>query len=311
MIHSKIVPALITPCSKPGVIDYRALQRLSGYLVEQGVDGLFAVSSTGGMPLLDRPERLRLIETVRAAIPAETTVLAGVSGTGIGQVLNNIRDASAAGANCAIVMPPFFLKLSSTQMRDYALALADESELPLILYHHLRMPTPIEPETAFELSRHSNVVGLKETSGCTDRLHQLSEHFGGTHFRIYQGNEPLVLASLRAGGWGTITALANIAPALHHRIHDAFSDDRLPEAGQLQEQLTELWRIFKLPSVAQSFAHFVQTITIPLWKSGILNSPHTIFPGYEPDPTFVKEVSDFFKKWSASCEVRTGGAMQH
>ncbi len=296
-IFPKIVPALLTPCSEPGVIDVPALQSLSRFLVAEGADGLFVASSTGGMPLLGRPERLKLMEAVASVVPDDVAVFAGASGTGIPQVLDYIQDAAGAGADCAVVMPPFFVKLSSAQLVDYAYSIADVSPLPIILYHHLRMPTPINADCAVKLAEHPNIIGMKETSGCSDRIVELSECLRGTNFRLYQGSEALVLPSLEQGGWGCITALSNLAPKLHRDILDAYERGEHEQAKQLQEQLTRLWRVFKLPSLGESFAHFLQAMIVPLWRQGLLNSPHTLFNGYKLDASYEKEILDFYDSW--------------
>lgn len=299
MVKNKIelVPALITPCLEPGKIDLKSVRSLCEYLYREGATGVFAVSSTGEMPLMDARTRRQLLAAVREATGPAHTLYAGVSGTGVEQVLGYIGEATEEGAQVAVVMAPFFLKLDQDQFYDYARALADNSPLPLAFYHHLRMPTAIAEETVLRLAEHPNIIGFKETSGDGQRLKNLTRLLSRTDFRLFQGSEPMVLETLQLGGTGCVTALANIAPGLHRRLFDAFQQGRLSEAEQLQQQLNALWKIFRLPGVERSFGHFVQTLKLPLVQAGIIRSAATLLPGFSADDAFRRDVLGFFQQW--------------
>ena len=111
MLQLELIPALLTPCQRPGSPDYASLQSLCAHIYKEGATGVFAVSSTGEMPLMSRKVRRKVLQTVREATPADKTLYAGTSGTGIEQVLKYTQDAADVGADVAVVMSPFFLKL--------------------------------------------------------------------------------------------------------------------------------------------------------------------------------------------------------
>lgn len=290
----ELIPALITPCLKSGDVDVESVASLCAYLYREGATGVFAVSSTGEMPLMDAGMRRRLLAAVRAATDTDHTLYAGVSGTGVTQVLDYIAEAASEGADIAVVMAPFFLKLDQEQFYAYALHLAERSPLPLAFYHHLSMPTAIGEETVLRLAEHPNIVGLKDTSSDGQRLGNLARQITRPDFRLLQGREVLVLETLQQGGSGCVTALANVAPGLHRRLLDAFTGGRLNEAEQLQQRLNALWRIFRLPNVERSFGHFVQTLKLPLEQAGIIRSAATLLPGFSADMAFRREVLEFF-----------------
>src|SRR5690349_671147 len=82
-----VTVAMITPCTATGEIDYPGLRRCVAEAAARGCDGIFVVSSTGGMPFLDEPDRIRIIATAREGCPQNKTLYAGISGMGLTQTL--------------------------------------------------------------------------------------------------------------------------------------------------------------------------------------------------------------------------------
>ncbi len=292
-----IIPALLTPCSNPGVVDTVSIRSLCRYLYANGATGVFAVSSTGGLPLLGNAERRMVIEAARAETGSDQQLFAGVSGTGVSQILQTISDAAAAGADVAVLMAPFFFRLSQPQLRDYLEAIADDSSLPLAFYHHKNMPTTFAVETVQALACHPNIVGFKENSGDSERAVSLAKTNNSQGFTVYQGSEPLLLDSAKAGILGCVTALANVAPALHATIYRSWINGEVDKAEKAQQKLTALWRMFRLPAVEQSIGHFTQSLLIPLVEAGIVASTATLLPKFVEDPAFRREVVEFYTVW--------------
>ena len=130
--------AAITPCSAPGVVDAIAMKRLAAFLTEHGCDGLFVAGSTGELPLLDEDDRRAIIAAACEGVGETATIYAGVSGTGLKQTLRYAKNAAADGAQVAVVMAPFFIKVRQSELLHYFKSLADESPIPVALYHHPR-----------------------------------------------------------------------------------------------------------------------------------------------------------------------------
>ena len=284
--YAGVTVAMITPCTSTGDIDFPALRRCTAESTARGADGIFVVSSTGGMPFLDEPERVKIIAAAREACPRRKTLYAGISGMGLAQTLRYANQAAAEGADAAVVMSPFFLRLSQKELLGYVTDVADGCPIPLCLYHHVAMPTPIEIDTVAKIAAHPNVVALKDTSGQLDRMHQLVEVTRGTNLVLLQGNEPMYLATLEAGGHGCVSALAGVAPEWHHELQFAFMRKDLVEAQRLQQRITSLWKMFELPQVKRSYSYFARSLAIAMRHRGWCESPNTISPCAEIDPDF-------------------------
>lgn len=277
-------------------MDLVSLRRLVAGLRAGGVDGFFAGGSTGESPLLDERDRPRLIEAVRAAAPT-ALIFAGLGGGGISGAVRQAGAAAAAGADVAVLMSPHFLSFDQSQITAYAEAVADRSELPLALYHHLRMPTALTVATVARLARHPRIVALKDTSGGEhDRCAEILAATAGLDFEFYQGVEKLVLPTLRAGGHGCVVAQANIAPTLFRAVLDAWRQGEVAAAEAAQARVTALWSVFGRDDVRRSFCHFLMTLKLPLQQRGIIATTACAMPGMVRDPAFEQAITDFMRE---------------
>ena len=133
-----------------------------------GMIGYVVLGSTGERANLNEAEYLRVIETVRRAVPEELTFIAGAGQQSTRGTIKEIQGAVKAGAEAVLVITPGFYKSAITQdalVRHYQ-AVADAASVPVILYS---MPDltgiKIEPETAARLSAHQNIIGMKDKIG--------------------------------------------------------------------------------------------------------------------------------------------------
>lgn len=293
--HPHLIAALVTSFTREGEVDRDSLGRLVRHLRAGGVREYFALGSTGEAPLLDEADRAAVIEAVREAAP-DGTVYAGISGTGHRHAIRNARAAAQAGADVVVLMSPFFIALDQSQLETYCTAVADASPRPLMIYHHLRMPTPVAPATAGRLSLHPNIAGIKDTSGGDhDRCAEILAHTGGRPFLFLQGVEKLVLSTLKAGGHGCVVAQACIAPRLFRSLFDAWETDDAAGASAAQDRIDALWSIFAKPEVRRSFSHFLHTLKRPLQARGVLATAADAVPGAQLDSEYLRMIDDFMR----------------
>lgn len=290
-----VVAAMLTPCRAPGEVDPAAMARLAGLLTEHGCDGLFALASTGELPLLDEDDRRALVAAARRGAGPAATIYAGVSGTGVKQSRRYARHAAGDGADAAIIMAPFFLKLSQDELYDYVVQLADHSPIPVGIYHHLRLPTAFEIDTVARLARHPNISVMKDTSADAQRIRQLAPAVAGTGMTLMQGCEHLILPSLEAGAAGAVSALANVAPTWHRDLLDAWAAGDGAAAARHQERIARLADVFRLDGVGRSFAHFAYTLRLAAVELGWIDRTDGMVPGFTPDAAFKRAVTDHLR----------------
>lgn len=295
--YSGVVAAMITPCRAPGELDLPGATRLTEILTRNGCDGVFVVSSTGESVMMDDNERRDLIGATRAGCPSDKAVLyAGVSGFGLKQTIRQAVTAAQEGADVAVVMAPFFVRVSQTELREFVTALADASPIPVCVYHHWRMPTPFEIDTVAAIADHPNVVALKETSDDPERIPALLSAVGHTKVTLLHGNERLILQTLTSGGHGCVSALATVAPEWHQSLLTACREEDEFQAKRMQQTITSLWQMFALDQTRISFSHFVYTLKHTAHLRGWLESTACMVPGFAVPSRFREKIADHIRQ---------------
>lgn len=210
---------------------------------DAGVDGFVLFGSTGEGVLLDLAEKVSALEYARDVVGARM-LIAGAGAEATRQVLAQARALADAGADAIIVQPPWYYgsSLGPDALRDHYLRIADGSPLPLLVYHIPKYTrVTLEAGLVEQLTRHENVIGLKDSSGDLKRLADFTETCGA-NCSVFVGNGTLLFAALEMGAAGGVVAAGLLAPAEFVRILQWHGTERAGRAGQLQEKLAPVHR---------------------------------------------------------------------
>ena len=293
-----VISVAVTPYHEDHTIDTETMTALSQRLGQAGADGVFVAGSTGDMALLTIPEREALVAATRKGLGSAKKICAGVSDWSIPAMVDNTKRFRDAGADIAVVMAPImFFVYSQAELTEFFIDIADRSALPVLLYHHARVSTPIEPETVFAVADHPNIIGMKETGANFERTEQILEGVKGKDFVVMQGNEPYAVKSLKIGCRGVLSALAGVWPELPHelvRANLAGDDAAYDKAGAKLNDMTQLF--LKLMPTAKSFSYFGQTMKLMLKYRGWIDNTNVRMPGFTPDPAWEPELYEFLAK---------------
>lgn len=209
----------------------------------QGADGFVLFGSTGEGPLLDEDEKRALVAWAKDVAP-DRILVAGTGAESTRQVIRMSHAVAEAGADYVIVQPPSYYgeTLPPDALRDHFQAIADASPVPVILYNipkytHVAM----EAGLVRELTRHENVVGIKDSSGDQKRLAEYTEACHDSCV-VFVGAGTLLFAALEMGAVGGILGVGLIATEICARILQLHAADRKPEAGRLQERIAPVHR---------------------------------------------------------------------
>jgi 4-hydroxy-2-oxoglutarate aldolase len=207
---------------------------------EQPISGILIAGSTGESVFLDDAERAGLIRAASDVVPEGALIIMGVGAESTRHTIRLVEQAAEAGADALLVNPPAYFRGAMTPealVKHYK-AVADASPLPILIYQvPLRLST-IEFPTAVvaELSRHPNIVGIKDSRGKLDLIGELVEQCADD-FQVLVGSGAILYGALELGAVGGIVAVGLMAPEQAANISVAFTDGRTAEAGRLQEQI--------------------------------------------------------------------------
>jgi dihydrodipicolinate synthase/N-acetylneuraminate lyase len=178
----------------------------------------------------------------------EASTVVGAIAEGAPRVLEQIREAQAAGGQAAVVTAPYYFGWSAEEIERFFARIADESPLPVILYDiPWRTHNPVARDTIVRLSEHPNIIGLKDTTTDAGRFVDLLLTLEGREdFALLQGSEPLALPSLLLGAAGAVFSLANLAPRTSVDLYEACRRGDLAEARRLQRVYNRLFAVFSL-----------------------------------------------------------------
>ena len=207
---------------------------------EHPLSGILIAGSTGESVLLDDDEIDELLEAARDTVPEDRVLIVGTGTESTRHTIRKTQRAADAGADAALVMPPAYFKgaMSPEVLARHYRAVADASPIPVIVYQvplrlsTLEFPTPL----VAELSRHANIVGIKDSRGKLYLVGELVEQCADD-FQVLVGAGTLLYGGLEIGAVGGIVAVGLMAPAEAAGVSVAFFADRKAEAGRLQERI--------------------------------------------------------------------------
>ncbi|MCR5150317.1 MAG: 4-hydroxy-tetrahydrodipicolinate synthase [Clostridiales bacterium] len=231
--------AIITPLTQSGV-DYEQFGRLIDWQIENGIDAIVAVGTTGEGATLTDAEHKQAIKFCVERVAGRVPVIAGTGSNDTAYSISLTKYACEAGADAMLLVTPYYNKATQKGLIASFEAVADISTKPCILYNvPSRTGCNILPETMAQLSKHPNIVGVKEASGNLSQVAQIAS-LCGDDFAIYSGNDDQILPVLSLGGKGVISVLANIMPRETHDMCQNFFNGKIEKARKAQINLLPL-----------------------------------------------------------------------
>lgn len=239
MIFRGSIPALITPF-KDNQIDEKAFEKLIEFQIASGSSALLVSGTTGETPTLIRKENEHIIELCVQITNGRLPVIAGAGANSTHEALIFTDHVQKAGADAILSVVPYYNKPTQKGMIHHFSTQAEASDIPIILYDIPgRSVVQMTNETVAELAEHDKIVGLKDTTNDMCRS-ILLKNMIKKDFSLLSGEDPTTIPFLSAGGHGSISVTANIAPKLCAQIHAFWNQGAYEKAMELHEKLVPL-----------------------------------------------------------------------
>jgi 4-hydroxy-tetrahydrodipicolinate synthase len=229
--------AIVTPFNLHGGVDYARFKALVENQIEEGVDGIVPVGSTGESPTLDFDEHRAVIRTAVETANRRIKVIAGTGGNSTSEAVQLTRWAIEDGADATLQVTPYYNRPSQEGLYRHFSTVADLG-LPVVLYNvPSRTAREIAVETVVRLAKHPKIVALKESGGSTDRVSAIISQCGMT---VLSGDDSMTLPMMVIGARGTVSVASNVAP------RQVVNLVRLALDGRWDEARREHLRLFPL-----------------------------------------------------------------
>lgn len=238
-VFQGVATALITPFTNAGV-DYDALKRLINWQIEETVDALVLCGTTGEGSTLSTAEYQAVLECGAKTAAGRVPIIAGAGSNCTAHAVELAKIACASGCDALLCVTPYYNKTTQKGLLAHYQAIADATDLPMILYNvPSRTGVNIAPTTAAALIQHPNIVGLKEASGDISQVVETAALTAGK-LDIYSGNDDQIVPLLACGGKGVISVLSNVLPRETAELCRRYFAGDIPGAMELQTKYLPL-----------------------------------------------------------------------
>ena len=248
-----VFTALITPFAKDGKVDEQALRKLVDFQIEQGIDGLVPVGTTGESPTLSPEETERVIRIVVEQTGGRVPVIAGTGSNCTDKAIHMTEKAKQIGATASLQVAPYYNKPTGEGFFRHFSAIADAVDLPMVVYNIPgRAGKNIDNPVMLKLAQHKNIVAVKEASGNISQMMDLIAN-KPKDFNVLSGDDNLTYPLMALGGKGVISVASNAVPdRMKDLTHTALKGD-WDRARKLHYELLPLFK-----------AIFLETNPIPI-----------------------------------------------
>ena len=238
--------------------------------MEQGTDAIIVCGTTGETATMSLEEQQQAISFAVERINKRIPVIAGTGTNDTAQSIEMSKYAQSVGADGLLVLNPYYNKSTQKGIIAHFYAIADAVSIPIIVYNvPARTGMNITASTMYELSKHKNIIGVKEASANIGQITDIAMYCG-PDFAIYSGNDDHVVPILSLGGLGVISVSANIIPKDIHDMVMKYLEGDVKGSLELQLKTNRL-----------NHALFIETNPIPIktamnllgFKAGPLRLP--------------------------------------
>ncbi|HEY1791675.1 MAG TPA: 4-hydroxy-tetrahydrodipicolinate synthase [Opitutaceae bacterium] len=234
--------ALATPFQGRAV-SFADLKRLVEHQVKGGIEGLVPVGTTGESPTLTAEEHLDVIRATVEFVRGRVPVIAGAGSNSTAEAVEYVRLSDEAGADAVLVVAPYYNKPSQDGMFRHYCAVADATDLPVVLYS---VPSRCGVEIGVPLierlrARYKHVAWIKEAGGSVDRVDQIKRALGDD-IAVLSGDDSLTLAMMASGAEGVISVASNLLPREVTRLVDLARKGKFEAAKRLHRRLYPLFK---------------------------------------------------------------------
>lgn len=237
-IFEGVATALVTPMKDDTSVNFERLESLVDEQIKGGVDALVICGTTGEKSTLRYDEHVKVIEVAVKSAGKRVPVIAGTGSNDTVYSVELCNDAEKAGADAFLMVAPYYNKASQTGLVNHYNYIADRVGKPIILYNvPSRTGVAIKPETYKELSKHQNIVAVKEANGDLSSVAE-TKYLCGDDLHIYSGNDDQTVPIMSLGGIGVISVLSNIMPRYMHDLCFNYLHGDKEKATEMQVKAT-------------------------------------------------------------------------
>ena len=224
------IVAMVTPFYEDGSVNFEVLTQLLERQIAAGTDGILTLGTTGEYSTMSHEEDAAVVAHTIKVVGGRVPVIVGSGSNCTATQIEKSIQYQNMGADALLLISPYYNKANTEGMYRHFAETADAVHIPCILYNVPGRTGCFIPVSVVErLSKHPNIVGIKEASGDMSYAMKIARCVG-PDFALYSGNDDITVPLRSIGGSGVISVYANVMPAMCHQIVDDYLHGRQDQA---------------------------------------------------------------------------------
>ena len=259
-----VIPALVTPFKQDGQLAEDSLRKITNYVLENGVHAIMTTGGNGEFPHLLREERERVARIVVEVVKGQVPVIACTAACSTMETILLTKDAEEAGADAAILIPPYYFPLNEESLYEYFVEVVANVNLPLVIYNNpFYTGNNLSPALIAKLAALDGIIGLKQSNSDLGQLVEVIR-LTTNKFPALTGIDSQFYPSLCAGGTGIFSTAACIVPRQMVELFNAFTKGDHKTALSIHNKLQNLNRFLDYdPGYVQPCKEAMEMLGLP------------------------------------------------
>jgi 4-hydroxy-tetrahydrodipicolinate synthase len=238
-----VLPVLVTPLLEDESVDEPAYRQLVRRVVGAKAHGVVVLGTAGEFAVLRDEQKERALRIAIDEVAGRVPVIAGTGEPGTRCAVEMTCLAQKLGADCALVVPPYYYMADQQAVIRHYRTIASESGLPVLLYNiPFFTKVNLEPDTVKALADEPGIAGIKDSSGNLRYFQRLCQTVKSEHFTVVTGSDDMLFAQLVVGGDGCISPGANLVPQWFVELWNAMQEHAWQQAWAIQERIQAMHR---------------------------------------------------------------------
>ncbi len=235
--------AMATPFRNDGTIHRATLRKMVDFLIERGVDGIFAASTVGEFVYLSAAQRHELVSLTVEFAEGRVPVLAGAADISPRRVIEHCSEFKRAGASFATIAPPFYYPMRQEDLVAHYRQIADSIDIPFVLYNIPQFCNPLRIDTILEVVESCKPVALKNSNTDITEMMALLNGLRHTTVSYLVGPDELLFTGLELGAHGSMSGMTGTMPEGVRTMIDAHRAGQVDLARRIQYAFLELLQL--------------------------------------------------------------------
>ncbi|SHK79020.1 4-hydroxy-tetrahydrodipicolinate synthase [Clostridium cavendishii DSM 21758] len=249
MLNGVYVP-LITPF-KDGEVDYEGYKKLVEHYINEGVQGITPLATTGESAVLSDYEYDKLLNLTSEVNNHRVKIFVGHGGNNTRKLIEKLRVIEKAGVDGILSVSPYYSRPDQRGILEHFAAIADSTALDIVLYNiPYRTGRNMENSTILKLAEKKNIIGIKDSCGSSDQSINLLMN-RPDDFSILTGEDVFFFSNLALGGQGGVMASAHLNTKKYLEVYNLINTGDLNKALNIWREIyPNIPLLFKEPNPA-------------------------------------------------------------